>query len=171
MKCPQCSQENFPGEDYCVNCGFALMDEELTIPKKGFGALILSDTVEKLAPPEPLVVKPDSTVKEAVKLMIKHGHGSVLVVENEELIGIFTERDLLKRVVMARLDVNVAKISEVMTSEPQSLSNSDSIAYVLNRMAVHSIRHIPIISNSEVSGFVSVRCMLKYISEHTLERT
>ena len=171
MKCPQCHHENFPGEDYCVNCGFALMDAELTKPKKGFGALILSDTVEKLAPPDPLVVKPDSTVKEAVELMIKHGHGSVIVVENEELIGIFTERDLLKRVVKARLDVNVAKISEVMTSEPQSLSDSDSIAFALNRMAVHSIRHIPIITDSRVSGFISVRGMLKYISEHTLEKT
>ena len=171
MKCPQCYQENFPGEDYCVNCGFALMDADINKPKKGFGALILSDTVEKLAPPEPLIVKPDSTVKEAVELMIKHGHGSVLVVENEELIGIFTERELLKRVVNVRLDVSVAKISEVMTGEPQSLSDSDSIAYALNRMAVHSIRHVPIMSNNKVSGFISVRGMLKYISEHTLERT
>ena len=146
------------------------MDADLTKPKKGFGALILSDTIEKLAPPEPLIVKPDSTIKEAVELMIKHGHGSVLVVDNEELIGIFTERDLLKRVVRARLDVNTNKISEVMTSEPQSLSGSDSIAYALNRMAVHSIRHIPIITDSKVSGFISVRGMLKYISEHTLER-
>lgn len=146
------------------------MDADLTKPKKGFGALILSDTIEKLAPPEPLIVKPDSTVKEAVELMIKHGHGSVLVVDSEELVGIFTERDLLKRVVRTRLDVNTNKISEVMTSEPQSLSGSDSIAYALNRMAVHSIRHIPIITDSKVSGFISVRGMLKYISEHTLER-
>ena len=146
------------------------MDADLTKPKKGFGALILSDTIEKLAPPEPLIVKPDSTIKEAVELMIKHGHGSVLVVDNEELVGIFTERDLLKRVVRTRLDVNMNKISEVMTSEPQSLSGSDSIAYALNRMAVHSIRHIPIITDSKVSGFISVRGMLKYISEHTLER-
>ena len=146
------------------------MDVDLTKPKKGFGALILSDTIEKLAPPEPLIVKPDSTIKEAVELMIKHGHGSVLVVDSEELVGIFTERDLLKRVVRTRLDVNTNKISEVMTSEPQSLSGSDSIAYALNRMAVHSIRHIPIITDSKVSGFISVRGMLKYISEHTLER-
>ena len=146
------------------------MDVDLTKPKKGFGALILSDTIEKLAPPEPLIVKPDSTIKEAVELMIKHGHGSVLVVDSEELVGIFTERDLLKRVVRERLDVNTIKISEVMTSEPQSLSGSDSIAYALNRMAVHSIRHIPIITDSKVSGFISVRGMLKYISEHTLER-
>jgi len=146
------------------------MDANLTKPKKGFGALILSDTIEKLAPPEPLIVKPDSTIKEAVELMIKHGHGSVLVVDSEELVGIFTERDLLKRVVRTRLDVNTNKISEVMTSEPQSLSGSDSIAYALNRMAVHSIRHIPIITDSKVSGFISVRGMLKYISEHTLER-
>ena len=171
MKCPQCNHDNFPGEDSCSNCGSDLMDAELLKPKKGFGALILSDTLEKLAPPEPLIVKPDSTVKEAVELMIKNGHGMVLVVENEELIGIFTERDLLKRVVNVRLDVNAAKISEVMTSEPQSLSDSDSIAYALNRMAVHSIRHIPIISKSKVSGFISVRGMLKYISEHTIEKT
>ena len=146
------------------------MDTELIQPKKGFGALILSDTVEKLAPPEPLIVKLDSTIKEAVELMIKHGHGSVLVVDNEELVGIFTERDLLKRVVRAKLDVNTIKISEVMTSEPQSLSETDSIAFALNRMAVHSIRHIPIITDSKVSGFISVRGMLRYISEHTLER-
>ena len=170
MKCPQCHHENFPGEDNCENCGFDLMDTELIQPKKGFGALILSDTVEKLAPPEPLIVKLDSTIKEAVELMIKHGHGSVLVVDNEELVGIFTERDLLKRVVRAKLDVNTIKISEVMTSEPQSLSETDSIAFALNRMAVHSIRHIPIITDSKVSGFISVRGMLRYISEHTLER-
>ena len=170
MKCPQCYHENFPGEDYCSNCGSDLTDTELTKPQKGFGALILSDTIEKLAPPDPLIVKPDSTIKKAVELMIKHGHGSVIVADNDKMVGIFTERDLLKRVVKARLDVNVVNISEVMTSEPQSLSESDSIAYALNRMAVHSIRHIPIITENKVSGFISVRGMLKYIAEHTLER-
>ncbi len=168
MKCPQCYHDNFPGEDNCANCGFDLMDSDLTKPKKGFGALILSDTVEKLAPPEPLFVKPDSTVKEAVELMIKRGHGSVLVVDDNALVGIFTERDLLTRVVRAKLDVNTIKISKVMTTEPQTLADTDSIAYALNRMAVHSIRHIPIISDGKASGFISVRGMLKYITEHTL---
>ncbi len=169
MKCPQCFHENFPGEDYCVNCGFDLMASDMVKPKKGFGALVLSDTLEELSPPEPLIVKPDSTVREAVELMIKHGHGSVIIVDNDEMIGIFTERDILKRVVKARLNVNEVKIREVMTTEPQSLSKSDSIAYALNRMAVHSIRHIPIINKSKVSGFISVRGMLKYIAEHTIE--
>jgi len=170
MKCPQCNHENFPGEDSCSNCGSDLMDADLTKPKKGFGALILSDTIEKLAPPEPLIVKPDSTIKEAVELMIKHGHGSVLVVDNEELVGIFTERDLLKRVVSKGLEADSVNISKVMTKKVQTLKETDSIAFALNRMSIHSIRHIPIMRKKIPVGIISVRGMLKYLAEHTLEK-
>ncbi len=170
MKCPHCATDNFPGEDYCANCGNDLRDAGMITPDKGLGAKVLTDTIQALDPPDPLTVSPDSTVREAVDLMRRKRHGSVLIVDDGKLKGIFTERDLLKRVVVKKLKLDSVKISAVMTKDPQSLGESDSIAFALNRMSVNSIRHVPVIKDDEPIGFISVRGMLKYLAMHTLER-
>jgi len=170
MRCPQCQHENFPGEDYCDNCGYDLRDAALIGPNEGLGAKVITDTVMNLAPPEPLIMDSNSTVMEAVELMKNRGHGSVLIVDDGELKGIFTERDLLIRVVVKKLSPDAVKLKNVMTKEPQSLMETDSIAFALNRMSIHSIRHIPIMRNGDSTGFISVRGMLKYLAEHTIEQ-
>ena len=117
-----------------------------------------------------MVVSSDATVKDAVELMKTRGHGSVIIVDDGKFNGIFTERDLLKRVVSKGLEADSVSISKVMTKKVQTLKETDSIAFALNRMSIHSIRHIPIMRNNKPIGIISVRGMLKYLSEHTLEK-
>ncbi|MCH8927430.1 MAG: CBS domain-containing protein [Candidatus Marinimicrobia bacterium] len=169
MRCPQCDSDNFPGEDYCENCGTDLRESDLFTPE-GLGAKVLSDTITNLDPPEPLVVNSDATVKDAVELMKTRGHGSVIIVDEGKFNGIFTERDLLKRVVSKGLEADSVIISKVMTKKVQTLKETDSIAFALNRMSIHSIRHIPIMRKNKPVGIISVRGMLKYLAEHTLEK-
>lgn len=169
MRCPQCDSDNFPGEDYCQNCATDLRETDL-FTTEGLGAKVLSDTVTNLDPPKPVVVNSDATVKDAIDLMKSRGHGSVIIVDEGKFKGIFTERDLLKRVISKGLEADSVSISKVMTKKVQSLKETDSIAFALNRMSVHSIRHIPIMRSGVPIGIISVRGMLKYLAEHTLEK-
>ena len=168
MKCPQCQTENMPGEDYCVNCGSDLMDIGSTAGSEGLGDRILTESIMTLNPPEPLTINSEALIFDAVELMRQNKFGSVLITDGDTLKGIFTERDFLKRVLNKGLDINSVKISEVMTRKTQSLQTTDSIAYALNMMSVHGIRHIPLLDNEKPVGFVSVRGMLKYLGAQTL---
>jgi CBS domain-containing protein len=97
--------------------------------------------------------------------------GCVCVVKNKQLVGILTERDVLKRVLGGGLDVNKVQIEEVMTTNPEYLFNDDQIAYALNRMDLGGFRHIPLInSQGEPSGVISVRDIITYLVKNVADK-
>src|SRR5437762_7040650 len=110
---------------------------------------ILSDTIETLQRRPALIVSPETTVREAVGLMDEAHVGCVLVTIDDKLIGIFTERDLLKRVVADDLDARTTPIGRVMTPDPDMLHLGDGIAYALNLMSVGGYRNIPIVDEND----------------------
>src|SRR5574341_633826 len=84
---------------------------------------LLSDTVKLLAPSEPIRLSPDATVDDAVSKMVDHRRAAVVVVTLEgRLTGIFTERDVLTRVVRERRDPARTRLAEVMTPTPEALA-------------------------------------------------
>jgi CBS domain-containing protein len=90
----------------------------------------------------------------------------VLVLDDEWLAGIFTERDLLLR--CADKDLDRLKLSEVMTREPQALREDDTLACALNLMSVGGYRHVPILRDGHLIGFLSVRGILRYLADNAL---
>jgi CBS domain-containing protein len=143
--------------------------EYLDIPAPKRGALhrmLLEDPISQLNAPKPIVVEVSDPVALAVRLMSKFRYGSVLVQDDEWLVGIFTERDLLLR--CAGKDLEGVKLSEVMTRDPQALREDDTLACALNLMAVGGYRHVPIIRDGHPVGFVSVRGILRYLAENAL---
>jgi CBS domain-containing protein len=97
--------------------------------------------------------------------MVQREIGAVLVERDARAVGIFTERDVLRRVVLRGLDQG-RPVSEVMTRDPEALGADDSIAFALNRMIVGGYRHLPIVDDQGKPGAVlSLREVVSFIVE------
>lgn len=130
------------------------------------GAL-LSDTVRLLAPSEPLRLTPETTVEEAIQKMVANRRAAVVIVDAEgRLIGIFTERDVLTRVVGQGRDVRQTALREVMTRDPEALSPGDRICYAVNRMNNAGYRTVPLVdADRRPIGIVTVTDVIKWLAE------
>ena len=104
-----------------------------------------------------LTAPPDTSVSNAAKLMADKNVGAVMVFENEHLVGIFTERDAVFRVMAHGLDAKTTKLADVMTSEPQTVDPDKSFGYALLMMHENGFRHVPVLENGKPVGIVSSR--------------
>ena len=100
---------------------------------------------------------PETTVGKAAKLMARRKVGAVMVVEDQHLVGIFTERDVLFRVVARDLDPRIVRLAEVMTRTPQTVAPEKSFGYALLMMHEGGYRHVPVVENGKLVGVVSAR--------------
>ncbi|MGD1877171.1 MAG: cyclic nucleotide-binding/CBS domain-containing protein [Kiloniellaceae bacterium] len=98
-----------------------------------------------------------TTVRNAARNMAQRHIGAVLVGQNGRLQGIFTERDLLMRVVARELDPDSTPLSGVMTPNPDTVGPNDLAALALDRMRASGYRHVPVVENGTVVGIVSLR--------------
>lgn len=104
-----------------------------------------------------LVAPPECTVSEATRRMADRNVGAVLVVQDESLVGIFTERDAVFRVLARGLDANATRLAEVMTPEPKTVSPEKPFGYALVMMQENGFRHAPVVENGRPVGIVSSR--------------
>jgi CBS domain-containing protein len=130
------------------------------------GAL-LDDTIRTLGPDEPLCVSETVSVDEAVASMMAMRRAAVLVVDgNGRLAGIFTERDVLTRVVAPGLRPAATQVGSVMTRDPDVLSISDRVAYAVNQMSVAGYRTIPLVDGDRRPvGVVTVTHIIKWMAD------
>ena len=109
-------------------------------------------------------VGPDDPVMAAVTGMREKGTNCALVVENEKLIGIFTERDFLHRIAAETRDPGTVRMREVMTPEPEALRAHDSVTYAINRMAVRKYRNVPIVDrNGRPTSVLDARLVMMHL--------
>jgi CBS domain-containing protein len=111
-----------------------------------------------------------ATVAEAVQEMIKERIGSVLIVDGEALVGIFTERDVLVRVVGARRDPQTTPISHVMTHNPTSIDSSTTVEELMDMHSGKEFRHLPVVDNGRIIGMLSFRDVLRWLAAQTAVR-
>lgn len=104
-----------------------------------------------------LTAPPDTTVSKAAKLMAKAKVSAVLVLDGESLVGIFTERDAVTRVIAQERDVQTTRLADVMTAAPQTISPDKTFGHALLMMYENGFRHVPVIENGKVIGMVSAR--------------
>jgi CBS domain-containing protein len=170
MECPACGHEFLAGQDVCDDCGQDLTHVGLPVPKLGpLHELILEDPISQLNAPPPITLGARDSVGRAVDLMRKHRYGSVLVVTPEgKLAGIFTEGDLVRKLSRMRRPLESVLMEEVLTPDPQALTDESTIAQALHCMAVGGYRHIPVVRDGQPVGFVSIRGILTYIAKNAL---
>jgi CBS domain-containing protein len=104
-----------------------------------------------------VTVAPDLTVVEAARLMREHRIGALLVVEEDRLAGIFTERDALFRVVAEGRDPAATRVSDVMTVNPRTITPDRPFGHALHLMHEGEFRHVPVVENGRPLGMVSAR--------------
>ena len=100
---------------------------------------------------------PGTTVRKAADLMARRKVGAVLVVERAKLIGIFTERDALFRVMAKGLDPKTTLLANVMSKAPTIIHPDKSFGYALLVMHENGFRHLPVVENGKLAGIVSAR--------------
>jgi CBS domain-containing protein len=107
-------------------------------------------------------VQEDATVEDAVKTMVEHRIGAVIVLRGEEMAGIFSERDVLDKIVLARRDPATTPVFAVMTSPVVTAPGNAEDAEAAETMTEHHIRHLPILNETQrVVGMVSFRHVME----------
>jgi CBS domain-containing protein len=104
--------------------------------------------------------EPDQTVLEVATLMVEHNVGAVPVLSDGNLAGIFSERDLMIRVVVGGKDPARTKVSQVMTDDPLTVAPNDSLETCMTLMKRHGFRHLPVCAGRELKGVISLRDIL-----------
>jgi len=115
-------------------------------------------------------IEADRTVLEASRFMMEHNIGALPVLRDGELVGIFSERDIMNRVVAVGRTPGYTQVSEVMTANPRSVSPRESIDECLFLMREFGFRHLPITEGKELKGLVSLRdILLRYVAQKEAE--
>ncbi len=100
------------------------------------------------------------TVLETVQAMVERNIGAVPVMHNGKLMGIFSERDLMKRVVAESRDPRSTCLAEVMTEDPLTVSTNEDLESCMTLMRRHGFRHVPVCKDGHLVGMVSLRDIL-----------
>lgn len=108
-------------------------------------------------------IKPQATVYEALELMAAKNCGALLVVENDKLVGIFSERDYARKVILKGRSSKTTSVGELMTTEVFYINPDDTIEYCMALMTEKRTRHLPVMENDKLAGLVSIGDVVKAI--------
>lgn len=124
------------------------------------------DSVSRLFPTPPHQIDPDQTVADAVEMMRRKNVGCLVVCRDGRLIGILTERDLMRRVFAPGLPMTTP-VSDCMTPDPITVSSKESIRAAIERMEKGGYRHLPVLDEKErLVGILSIKRIVHYLVEH-----
>ena len=169
MYCPACGFENLPGADRCEDCMEPLMKLDVPRPSTGLQQRLMEDAVSHLNPVPPITLSANAPVNDAIRLMKEHRVGCVLALEDDQLAGILSERDLLYKLAGAQYISDEIKVRDVMTTRLVTLDLQDSIRFALHQMSVGGFRHIPIVKEHHPIGIISIKDVLRYINHAVLQ--
>ena len=124
------------------------------------------DSVSRLQPTPPLRIDPEQTVADAVGLMRERRVGCLLVCRGDRLLGVFTERDLMRRVLAAGLPLTTP-VGACMTPDPVVVRPKEPIGAAIRRMEEGGYRHLPVLDETGGPvGVLSVKRIVHYLAEH-----
>jgi len=109
----------------------------------------------------PVVVKQSETLQKCAKLMLKRKVGNVLVMRNEKLVGIITEKDLIRDVIAKHLNPKTTLVSEVMTKKVNTISPNKDIVEAMQHMQSKKIRRLPVVLKGNVLGIITQKDIIK----------
>ena len=143
-----------------------IIEERAAPPRERLDERALHEPISVLSFTPPLCVSLDTSVSAAVRLMQDKGVGGILVEENQRLVGIFTERDLLNKLIGSDRDLEHTPVADVMTPDPEALPVDADIAFALRLMGEGGFRRIPLVDDEERPvGILSVKHIISYLAE------
>lgn len=132
-----------------------------------FKLSLKSETIRSVYPEAPVAVEPDTPIEDAIRLMQAEKVAAVLVCRDDALVGVFTERDVL-RLLAERSDLS-RPITDVMSDTPVTVTDEATVGEAIGQMAEGGYRHLPIVSSihpTEATGMIDVRGVMRYLVEH-----
>jgi CBS domain-containing protein len=112
-------------------------------------------------------VAPEATVFDAIKIMAEKNIGALLVMQKEKVVGIFSERDYARKIVLKGESSHTTAVKDVMTSEILFVNPEQTIEECMALMTSKYIRHLPVLANGKLVGLISIGDVVKaIISEH-----
>ena len=167
MNCPSCGHENIDGIDRCENClaPFRQLDIPSADAAEGLARSVMEDNLSRLEHDETVSVSPDTPAPEVARLMKTRNSGCALVVDRGRLVGIFTEHDVLKKMAGVDKELDAVTVKDLMSPNPETLNEKNSVAEALNKMSLGRYRHIPFSKSDGTYAVASIRSVLKYIAQ------
>lgn len=110
-------------------------------------------------------VSPDASVLDAIKLMAEKGVGAVLAMQGPRLVGIVSERDYARKVVLQGRSSSNTPVRDIMTSRVVTVKLDDSVDHCMQVVTEHRIRHLPVVEGDSVIGVVSIGDLVKAVIE------
>jgi CBS domain-containing protein len=165
MICPSCNHNNVPGADQCANCEQDLAPLDQPTPVDRVQYTLMHDRVSVLRPRPAITLGPGDSVAKAIQTMLERNIGALPVVDvTGQMVGIFTERDVLRRVAGLCDDCAARPVSEFMTTRFETVRESDTLAFALHKMDSGGYRHLPVLRGGRLVGMISVRDLLRYLT-------
>jgi len=109
----------------------------------------------------PVTVQPNITVMDALKVMEEKNIGSVVVMDNDQYLGIMTERDYSRKVILKGKDSMTTKVSEIMSTDLPAVKPTDSIDHCMKLMSDKNVRYMPVFDNNTLTGIISMSDVVK----------
>jgi CBS domain-containing protein len=167
VSCPYCGSDNIEGVDDCADCGQSLDDMHLAPPQSDLERSLLGDRVSSLKPKHPVTADASTPVGEVMRLMVQRKIGCVVVVDLDQPIGIFSERDALRKIDPESPEAAARPVSEFMTPHPQTLVADAKIAFAVQRMDLGGYRHLPVVGEQgNLVGIISARDILRHLTDN-----
>ncbi len=139
-------------------------EESAAQERRTLDSSVLEHPVRSLRRKEAVRVAPDDDLLSTVRRMVEKRQGCAIVVEEGRLVGIFTERDALTRVLAKDMAASQAKVRDVMTQDPQLVSLDDTVGHALHQMSVGGYRHVPVVGRDrEPAGVLSQREAVQFL--------
>ena len=126
---------------------------------------IVAQVIKNKAVQSIFTISPNATVLEAIKIMADKGVGALVVAEDEKVVGIFSERDYTRKIALMERSSNNTLVSDIMTSKVISVSLNNTVEECLNLMTDRHLRHLPVLENEKLVGFISIGDLVKAAME------
>ncbi len=125
----------------------------------------VAHVLQAKAEQETISIRPDATVLEAISLMANKGIGAVLVIEENKVVGILSERDYTRKIALMQRSSDHTLVSEIMTPRVISVQRSNTVESCLELMTDKHLRHLPVIENEQLLGLISIGDLVKAAME------
>ena len=168
MICPHCGYENIAGADDCANCkqDLTYLDQPSVAAGSQIERMLMEEPVSVLEPATPISVSPDTPLHKVIQTLIDKKIGCVLVTDGPELVGVFTERDVLMNIAGREKELANDPIREWMTPNPESVEEDDSVAFAIHKMDIGGYRHLPVMNAGRPTGIISVRDLVRHLATY-----
>jgi len=182
LTCPACGRPYLPGEEVCENCGADLTATDPAETEPESEASPLTHSLHMLNLQAPSTIEATVPVGGALKTMQESGVECLLVMSQDRLVGVFTERDAVLKLADRRLTIGAVRrrvtrvlrhahlgtrtlVREVMTSDPVVLHRDETVAVAIHKMAVGGFRHIPVVDGDRPVGVIAAGDIFRHLVE------